>query len=73
MLVIDVVGRHRVILSGARLSVPTSVRRAWRTDHLVYVALTEAGHQETYTPSEFACVVGWKNDASRARFAGIAK
>ena len=42
-------------------------------DHLVYVALTEAGHQETYTPSEFARVFGWKNEPSRARFAGLAK
>jgi WD40 repeat protein len=36
-------------------------------EHLVYVALTDDGRQETYTPAEFAAKFGWKNDPSHAR------
>jgi WD40 repeat protein len=40
-------------------------------EHLVYVALTEEGHQLTFTPEEFAKKYGWKNDPAKARFAAI--
>ena len=35
-------------------------------EHIVYVALTEDGRQETYTPSAFRAKFGWKNDPSKA-------
>lgn len=34
---------------------------------LVYVALTDAGEQITYTPEEFSKKYGWKNDPSQIR------
>lgn len=39
-------------------------------EHLVYVALTEDGRQETYTPAAFAAKFGWKNDPSKAYLLG---
>jgi len=35
-------------------------------EHIVYVALTEDGRQETYTPAAFAARFGWKNDPEKA-------
>jgi serine/threonine protein kinase/formylglycine-generating enzyme required for sulfatase activity/WD40 repeat protein len=40
-------------------------------EHIVYVAMTDDGRQETYTPAEFARRYGWKNDPSKARFAAL--
>jgi WD40 repeat protein/serine/threonine protein kinase/formylglycine-generating enzyme required for sulfatase activity len=40
-------------------------------EHLVYVAMTEEGHQLTFTPAEFAQKYGWKNDPSKVRFAAL--
>ena len=39
--------------------------------HLVYIALTKDGHQETYSPTDFATKFGWKNDPTKARLLGI--
>jgi WD40 repeat protein len=39
-------------------------------EHLVYVALTEDGAQETYTPSAFRAKFGWKNDPDKAWLLG---
>jgi WD40 repeat protein len=39
-------------------------------DHIVYVALTDDGRQETYTPSAFAAKFGWKNDPDKAWLLG---
>lgn len=35
-------------------------------EHIVYVALTDDGRQETYTPAAFAAKFGWKNDPEKA-------
>jgi hypothetical protein len=40
-------------------------------EHLVYVALTEEGHQLTFMPKEFAKQYGWKNDPNKAPFAAL--
>jgi len=32
----------------------------------VYMALTEDGRQETYTPAAFEARFGWKNDPEKA-------
>ena len=40
--------------------------------HLVYIALTKDGHQETYSPTDFATKFGWKNDPTKARLMGTA-
>jgi formylglycine-generating enzyme required for sulfatase activity/WD40 repeat protein len=41
------------------------------SEHFVYVAMTDDGQQETYTPAEFARRYGWKNDSARARFLAL--
>ena len=40
-------------------------------EHIVYVAITDAGHQETYTPAEFERTYGWHNDPAKARFLAL--
>jgi Tol biopolymer transport system component len=46
-------------------------RGSWRIDeHLVYVALTDDGRQETYTPADFSKRYGWKNDPKKAILLG---
>ena len=35
--------------------------------HIVYVALTKEGHQQTYSPADFAAKFNWKNDPTKAR------
>ena len=40
--------------------------------HLVYIALTKDGHQETYSPTDFAKKFDWKNDPTKARLLGTA-
>ena len=40
--------------------------------HLVYIALTKDGHQETYSPTDFAKKFDWKNDPTKARLMGTA-
>ena len=35
--------------------------------HIVYVALTKDGHQQTYSPADFAAKFNWKNDPTKAR------
>jgi len=39
--------------------------------HVVYVALTEDGAQETYTPSAFRAKFGWQNDPDKAWLLGM--
>ena len=39
-------------------------------EHIVYVALTEDGHQEAYAPTAFAAKFGWKNDPETAYLLG---
>lgn len=39
-------------------------------DELVYIALTEDGWQEFYTPAEFEKKYGWKNDPKQVRWPG---
>jgi WD40 repeat protein len=39
-------------------------------EHIVYVALTEDGRQETYAPSAFRAKFRWKNDPSKAYLLG---
>jgi hypothetical protein len=36
----------------------------------VYVAQTDDGRQETYTPAEFQKKYGWKNDPAKAILLG---
>jgi WD40 repeat protein/serine/threonine protein kinase len=38
--------------------------------HLVYVALTKDGHQQTYSPADFAAKFNWKNDPTKAVLLG---
>jgi len=38
---------------------------------VVYVAMTDEGHQLTFTPEEFSKRYGWKNDPSKTRFAAL--
>ena len=40
-------------------------------EHFVYVAMTDDGRQETYSPAEFARRYGWKNDPAKARFLAL--
>ena len=35
--------------------------------HIVYVALTKDGHQQTYSPADFAAKFHWNNDPTKAR------
>ena len=35
--------------------------------HIVYVALTKDGHQQTDSPANFAAKFHWKNDPTKAR------
>ena len=35
--------------------------------HIVYVALTKDGHQQTDSPANFAAKFHWKNDPAKAR------
>lgn len=37
---------------------------------LIYIALSEDGRQDMYTPEEFAQKFGWKNDPEKVRLAG---
>ena len=39
-------------------------------DHIVYVALTEDGRQETYAPGAFRTKFGWRNDPDKVRLFG---
>ncbi len=38
--------------------------------HIVYVALTKEGHQQTYSPADFAAKFNWKNDPTKAVLLG---